>query len=124
MRAEHLVCPLVLEFAEQVEVEVAQRRQEAVGVANRYRIARAKENLQPVAEQLASPFHPGLEDPPRMDALHLAPALIIDEPGDARRAGAKRTPPDAIALHVSAENGRRIRMVERDQPLQAVRRLT
>ena len=42
MRAEHLVGPLVLELAEQVEVEVADRWQEAVRIASRCRSAAAK----------------------------------------------------------------------------------
>ena len=54
----------------------------------------------------------------------MAPALFaIDEQGDALGVGAKRTYRDAIGLHVSAENGMRIEMFERDQALEAVRRI-
>ena len=76
MRAEHLVGPLVLEFAEQMEVEVAERGQKAVRIVNRGRSTAAKENLEPVGEQLAPSFQPYLEDSGRVNARQLAPILL------------------------------------------------
>ena len=124
MCAEHLVGPLVLEFAEQVEVEFAERGLEAIRIASRYRSAAAKENLELVSEQLARSFQPYFEDSRRMNARHLAPALLaVDEQRDALGVGPKRPHHHAVGLHVSAENGMWIEMFERDQPLQAIRRI-
>src|SRR5512146_1761724 len=125
MRAEHLVGPLVLEFAEQMEVEVAERWQKAVWIVNRGRSAAAKEYLELIGEQLAPSFHPYLEDSGRMNARHLTPGLLaIDQQRDPLGIGTKRPHHDGTGLHVSAEYGMRVGMFQRDQALQAFDRST
>ncbi len=124
MRAEHLVGPLVFELAEQVKVEVADRGQEAVRIVSRRRGAARKKHLEPVSEQLAASLQPNLEDSRRMHARHRAPALlVVDEQRDALGVGPKHSHHDTVGLHVRAENGMRIEMFERDQALEAVRRI-
>ena len=94
MRAEDLVGTLVLELAEQVEVEVADGWEETVRIANRRRSAAAKTNLELVGEQLAPPLEPDLEDSRRMNARHFAPALLaVDEQHDAPRRRAETRAP-------------------------------
>ena len=59
-----------------------------------------------------------------MNARHRAPALLaVDEQRDALGVGPKHPHHDAVGLHVRAENGMWIEMFERDQALQAVRRI-
>jgi hypothetical protein len=59
-----------------------------------------------------------------MNARHLASALLaVDQQSDLLGVGPKRAHYNAVGLHVSAENGMRIKLFQGDQPLQAVRRI-
>jgi len=114
--AEHLPQPLVPPLADQVQVELADRRPVPVGVVHDLRLAPGVGDPQPVVRDLVQARDRRLEHPVR-DVPHL-PGLVADEHLDLLRQRPKRPDRHALGAGVSAQNRMRIMVGPARQPVQ------
>ena len=108
MRAEDVVEPQVRAFGDQVRIEVAEERPEAVRILD-VGLEAAREHAQPVRERRAGPDLAG-EETGRIDALQRRARrarLGIDD-GDPLRPRQERAHDDLAVFDVHAQHGERV----------------
>ena len=118
VRAELVVGAVVLLLAPQMKIEVAERRHERVRIVSRDRFAVGVVNLELIRKNRDAALDGDLEQSGRVADAHRPRRVAGHEQVDARRAGAKRTDHEAIAVEMRAENRMRIVMLERQQAFQ------
>jgi hypothetical protein len=110
LRPQLLVAPL----AEEVLVEVRQRRREAVRVGRREGVAVREVDLELVVQRQLDPLQLALEHPAGVDAPQLDARRLHDH---RLRARVQRAHDDAAADRMRAEQRMRVVMVARDEPV-------
>ena len=105
VRAEAVVHLLVAALRDQVQVELAERRQERVRVVDRERAGGAVVDLEAVVQGQLGAFDDALEDAAGVDRLELDGAAVVKRCRDRGRRGTQRADRDASVLRVGAEHG-------------------
>jgi hypothetical protein len=115
MRAELLVQLLVPALADQVQVEVADRRRERVRVVDGERAAVAVVDREPVAQRRLRALHEALEDTAGVDLLERHDRAVAELRADAVRRGPQRTHNHAPVVRVRPEHGVRVGVLASDE---------
>ena len=111
VRAEALPQLLVAALADQVQVELADRRQEAVRVLDRDRARLAVVDLELVGERQLRLREAALEDAAGVDLLERDGLALRRDDGDGGGGGAPCADDHAVAVGVRAEEGVRLRVL-------------
>jgi hypothetical protein len=115
--AELLVELLVAPLAGQVQVDLAQRRREGVGVVQRVALPRAVLDLELVAQRQRGAGHLALEQAGRMALGQLDRRAALRPRDHARRRRPERAHDHAAVLRVGAEQPVRVGQVAADDGL-------
>jgi hypothetical protein len=118
VRAEPGVELLVAALAGQVQVELAERRQERVGIVDRERPRLAVVDLELVAQRQLAPVDHALEDAPGVHLLECYRLALLGQRGDGGRGRPKRAHDDAAVVRVRAEDGVRVRVLAADDAVE------
>ncbi len=105
-------------LADQVQVELAERRQEAVRVLDRDRARLAVVDLEAVGERKLGTGRDAFEDAPGVDLLELDGVTRGGHGTDRRRSGAERADDDTVVGIVRAQHVVRGRMLAADDALE------
>ena len=110
VRAEALVELLVAALADQVQVELAERRQEAVRVVDRERAGRRRSRPRAGSRAAARALDDALEDAAGVRPARAADVLAVrrDDGRPSRPPGRQRADHDAAVVRVRAEAGVRV----------------
>ena len=109
VRAEARVDLLVAALADEVQVDVAERRHEAVGVVDAVRRAVAVVDLELVVERQLRARHEALEQPIRVGGLELGDRLALHIDGDLARGRPDGADHDASLSGMGAPERVRVR---------------
>ncbi len=105
MRAKDFPEPLVAALGEQVQVDFAQRRQEAVGVGDGVRVGALVADLQPVVDEVDE--RQRHREQAGVDVLHREP-VVADERDDFGRVRPERADDGVVAVLVGAQDAVRV----------------
>ena len=114
---EFLVEPLVLAFARQVQIQLAQRRQIGIGVVPDLAAPGVEREFQVIAEHLLGVGEQALEHPRGVDERELLARLFVGDHGHRLRVRAEHADHQSFFGDVRAEDRMRIGMRELDQPI-------
>ena len=121
MRAQPVPQLLVAALADQVQVELADGRQEAVRVVDRDGAGLAVVDLEPVGERQLRPLHHTLEDAAGVDELEVGRLAVGQQCADGRRAGAVGAHDDPAVGGMGSEDAVRLAVFAMDEALEVLR---
>ena len=118
VRAELVVQLLVPALADQVLVELADRRHERVRIVDRELAGVAVVDLEPVAQRQLGVLDHALEHAAGVDLLELDGGVAVGHRGHRARRRAQDADDDAAVLRMGAEDGMRIGVLAADERLE------
>ena len=120
VRAELLVELLVAALADQMEVQLTDRRRERVRILDRERPGRAVADLEPIVQRQPGALDDALEHSARVDPLELESGAVVELGRDLGGARAQDTDRHTVTLGMGAQYRVRVRVLAPDQGVELV----